>query len=341
MFIQKSFITSLVMIRYREISNFEFAKIFRIFISGSSSAGKTYFARTLLQQNLFQFSRVYYYHPDFHEHAPVSWHEELDKPVLYQAGIPSLKDLLEIPEYSCLVFDDLFSQCCESKDIDYLFRVLSSKRKLNVIIMTQRYFAEGKCGLSIRNSSNYHVLMRNADARTNLTVANSMQLKPEITKAIEVNKEKLYPYIFIDRTNQARVNSLQIFTDIFTKHLEVIIGRMKYYLITEADFVSSYKITGPNIADANKTPQLQSSSPVNSTDESSSDTDNSSQTSPSSNSSESESSQEKPRNKRVQNGSIGKSGRITKFKQRKRREQEIARVIRRHYKNAKLLSKDK
>ena len=120
----KTFSTSLVMIRYREISNFEFAQIFRIFISGSSSAGKTYFAKTLLQQNLFQFSRVYYYHPDFHEHSPVSWHEEFDKPVLYQAGIPTLKELLEIPEHSCLVFDDLFSQCCESKDIDYLFRVL-------------------------------------------------------------------------------------------------------------------------------------------------------------------------------------------------------------------------
>ena len=331
---RKTIITSLVMIRYREISNFEFAKIFRIFISGSSSAGKTYFARTLLQQNLFQFNRVYYYHPDFHEHAPVSWHEELDKPVLYQAGVPSLKDLLEIPEYSCLVFDDLFSQCCESKDIDYLFRVLSSKRKLNVIIMTQRYFAEGKCGLSIRNSSNYHVLMRNADARTNLTVANSMQLKPEITKAIEVNKEKLYPYIFIDRTNQARVNNLQIFTDIFTKHLEVIIGRMKYYLISEADFVSSYKITGSNIADANTAPQLQSKSPAHSTDESSSESSQSSQSTDSS-----DSSKEIPTNKSI-NKTARKSGRVTKFKQRKRREQEIARVIRRHYKNSKLLSQD-
>ena len=177
------------MIRFREIPNFEFAKIFRIFISGSSSAGKTYFAKTLLQSSLLDYSRIYYYHPDFHEHSPVEWHHDFTKPVLYQAGVPSLGDLLEIPEHSCLVFDDLFSQCCESKDIDYLFRVLSSKRKLNVIIMTQRYYAEGKCGLSIRNSSNYHVLMRNADARTNLNVANSMQLKAEITKAIEINKK--------------------------------------------------------------------------------------------------------------------------------------------------------
>ena len=53
--------------------------------------------------------------------------------------------------------------------------------------MAKRYFAEGKCGLSIGNNSNYHVLMRNADARPYLNVANSMQLKPEITKAIKTN----------------------------------------------------------------------------------------------------------------------------------------------------------
>ena len=326
------------MIRYREIPNFEFAKIFRIFISGSSAAGKTTFAKSLLERGLFTFNRVYYFHPDFHEHAPVEWHNELDKPVLYQAGIPSLKELLEIPEYSCLVFDDLFTQCCESKDIDYLFRVLSSKRKLNVIIMTQRYFSDGKCGLSIRNSSNYHVLMRNADARTNLIVANSMQLKPEITKAIEINKQKLYPYIFIDRTNQARVNNLQIFTDILSKHIEVVIGRMKYYLISESDFTSSFTISGENIADANSKAQLpigptNSTGPTTSTEPtsqaSSSDSDNSSassSTSSSASSSESDSSPE--------------SGPGTPKRRKRSLRKEIESVVRRYYKDAKLLGKN-
>ena len=311
------------MIRYREIPDFEFAKIFRIFISGSSSAGKTTFAKSLLERGLFAYNRVYYYHPDFHEHAPVEWHNELDKPVLYQAGIPSLKELLEIPEHSCLVFDDLFTQCCESKDIDYLFRVLSSKRKLNVIIMTQRYFSDGKCGLSIRNSSNYHVLMRNADARTNLIVASSLQLKPEITKAIEINKQKLYPYIFIDRTNQARVNNLQIFTDILSRHLEVVIGRMKYYLISEADFTSSFTISGEDIANANPKTQLPEPStdatPTGATPSSSSDSDSNSSSDTSSSDSE--------------------TG--TPAKRRKRRlRQEIESVVRRYYKDAKLLGKD-
>ena len=315
MFIQKSFITSLVMIRYREISNFEFAQIFRIFISGSSSAGKTYFAKTLLQQNLFQFSRVYYYHPDFHEHSPVSWHEEFDKPVLYQAGIPTLKELLEIPEHSCLVFDDLFSQCCESKDIDYLFRVLSSKRKLNVIIMTQRYFAEGKCGLSIRNSSNYHVLMRNADARTNLNVANSMQLKPEITTAIQENKSKLFPYIFIDRTNQARVNGLQIFIDILSSRYQVIIGRMKYYLISEADFSSNFTVKGKNIANANKKAYIRKRKITNDSTDSTESSEEDSSESYSETSSDSES--------------------------RKRHNKKLKRNIRRHKSSTKFLGKNK
>ena len=248
----------MVMIRYREISSFRFAPIFRVFISGCSASGKTFFAHQLLQSNLIEYDRVYYFHPDFHEHSPVNWHETLSKPVLYHPGIPSLEELLEIPENSVLVFDDLMTQCCEAKQIDYLFRVLSSKRKLNVIIMTQRYFSNGRNGLSIRNSSNYHVLLRNADARTNLLVANSMQLKSEITRAQADNKSRLYPYIFIDRTNEARVNNLQIYTNLFSTHKEVIIGSMKYYLISESDFNQQYHCVGENLArlNENKTDEL-------------------------------------------------------------------------------------
>ena len=246
------------MIRYREISSFKFAPIFRVFISGCSASGKTFFAHQLLQSNLIEYDRVYYFHPDFHEHSPVNWQETLSKPVLYHPGIPSLEELLEIPENSVLVFDDLMTQCCEAKQIDYLFRVLSSKRKLNVIIMTQRYFSNGRNGLSIRNSSNYHVLLRNADARTNLLVANSMQLKSEITRAQADNKSRLYPYIFIDRTNEARVNNLQIYTNLFSTHKEVIIGSMKYYLISESDFNQQYHCVGENLArlNENKTDEL-------------------------------------------------------------------------------------
>ena len=48
------------MIRYREIKP-DFPEIWRVFISGCSSAGKTYFARKLLESNLFKCSRIYIY----------------------------------------------------------------------------------------------------------------------------------------------------------------------------------------------------------------------------------------------------------------------------------------
>ena len=184
--------------------------------------------------------------------------------------------------------------------------------------MTQRYFSNGKCGLSIRNSSNYHVLLRNADARTNLLVANAMQLKPEITRAQTENKARLYPYIFIDRTNEARVKNLQIFTDIFSCHKVVIIGSMKYFLISESDFNQQYHCVGDNLARHNG---INKKTPIQSTD-------------CEAQSPEKENSRIEPRTK----SSEPKSKRAFRshFKQRRQLQQQIERALRRHKINTKL-----
>ena len=229
------------MLRYREL-DLNFSDIWRVFISGSSSAGKTFFARQILESNFFKCRRIYYYHPDIQEDFPVDWDQHLDIPICYQAGLPSQKDLLEIPHYSCVILDDQFTEACSDRTIDYLFRVLSSKRRLHVFIMTQRYFAEGSNGLNIRNSCNYHVLMNNADERTNMRVANIMNLRKSVQKAVEVNSDKLYPYIFIDKTNQARVSGVQIYTDLFSQFKQIIFKSMLSYIISEADFRSNFKV---------------------------------------------------------------------------------------------------
>ena len=213
--------------------------IWRVFISGSSSAGKTYFAKQLLKSNFFKYDRIHYFHPDIQENFPV----DLDElPVFCQAGLPSSDDLLSMPPYSVVILDDLFTEACKEKLISYLFRVLSSKKKLHIMIMTQRYFAEGPNGLNIRNCSNYHVLMRNADERTNERVGFSMKLTDEIKIANEINKNKLYPYIFIDRTNEARVSGVQVFTDIFSKHKQVIHKCTEGYLIPAEEFEEKCEI---------------------------------------------------------------------------------------------------
>ena len=246
------------MIKFTEIkSKFFDAEIWRVFISGSSSAGKTFFAKRLLSGNFFNYERVYYYHPDIAEDFPVDW-TDLGRPVIFQAGLPSRSELLDTPAYSCIVLDDLYTEACKSEDISYLFRVLSSKKKIHIIIMTQRYFAES--GLNIRNSSNFHCLMSNVDVRTNGRVGNIMGLKNEFKLADQMNESIMYPYIFLDRTNSARVRKLQVFTDIFSRYKKVVFNQMKSYIISEADFKAQFSVTGHNLAQKNETSKSKNSS---------------------------------------------------------------------------------
>ena len=57
------------MLKFREV-DIKFSNIWRVFISGSSSAGKTYFARQLLENAFIKCDRVYYFHPDIQETFP-------------------------------------------------------------------------------------------------------------------------------------------------------------------------------------------------------------------------------------------------------------------------------
>ena len=248
------------MFRYREV-NLKYSDIFRVFLSGSSSAGKTHFAHQLLKLNLFPWERIYYFHPDKQNARPVDWDY---KNILFIPGLPTLDEILEIPPNSCLIFDDLYDQCSNSRDIDYLYRVLSGKRKLHCMIMTQRYFAEGKFSLNIRNSSNYHVLMRNADEHTNTRAAHKMKLKLEVEKANELNENELYPYIFIDLNNQSRLTSIKVYIDIFSKFKKVIMKGELYYLISGCDFDYSFQKLDNSHAVRNETP-IKQETPAKST----------------------------------------------------------------------------
>ena len=224
------------MLRFRECTT-AFPEIWRVFISGSSASGKTFFTHQLIQSGFINFERIYYFHPDIHETDPIQWDRN---DIIFSAGLPDTDILLKIPENSCVILDDLFAEAKDSKAIDYLFRVLSSKRKLHCFIMTQRYFSNGTYTLNIRNSSNIHVLMRNADELSNFRVARSMNLKPEFDLAVNYTKNELYPYIFINRTNQARVNEIQVFIDIFSKFKKVIMKTGLFYLISERDFKQNF-----------------------------------------------------------------------------------------------------
>ena len=225
-----------------------YPEIWRIFISGSSSAGKTYFAKQLLASKLFDVKRIYYFHPDIHESFPIDWCNDSDTEIVCQAGLPTLEDIDQMPKHSVVVLDDLFTEVAKSELMSYLFRVLSSKKKLHLIVMTQRYYAEGAQGLNIRNCSNYHVLMSNADARTNMRVAFSMGLEKDVRAAIKANEKKLYPYIVIDRTNYARVNGLQVYIDILDKFMKVIIDGTIKVLVPDKEFKENWELVSDGYA---------------------------------------------------------------------------------------------
>ena len=234
--------------RAREIE-LKYPDIWRIFISGSSSAGKTYFAKQLLSTGLMKVERIYYFHPDIQEDFPVDWCDYFkDIPIVCESGLPTIEELNDMPPYSVVVLDDQFTECAESKQMSYLFRVLSSKKKLHLMIMTQRYYDMGSKGLNIRNCSNYHVLMSNTDIRTNHRVGFQMGLDKEIKLAEKLNKQKLYPYIVIDRTNQARVNGVQVYTDILSKHKEIILKGNAFTVVPAVEFKRKHELSSDGFA---------------------------------------------------------------------------------------------
>ena len=238
----------MVIITYKEIEKVIFGPILRVYVAGSSGSGKTSFVRKLLESNIFEFERIYYFHPDFYEEAPVDWHNSLNKQVVYQNGLPCIEKLREMPKNSVIVLDDIFDKVENSKDMDYLFRVLSGKYHLHVFVLTQRYFSNGKFCVNIRNCCDYHVLMRNADHSLTARIARSLGHTNDITTALRLTDTDLYPYVFIDKTQLARVNKIQVYIDVLSSIKVLVINSMKYYLINENDFDSTYKKIDKNLA---------------------------------------------------------------------------------------------
>ena len=229
----------MVLVSYREV-NLDYEKIYRVFISGSSGSGKTTFTKQFLNSKMINLSRVYYFHPDFHQTEPTDWQDSLKADVIFKPGIPSREFILQLKEHSCIVLDDVYDMCVDSKVIDELFRVLSGKHKIHVIVMTQRYFFQGKYSLSIRNSSNTHVLMRNVDSGEIRRISQTLGLVNEVKAATAFNSNIIYPYIFIDCSNLARAYSIVVYIDILSKRKVFLHGSMKYYILTESDFKACF-----------------------------------------------------------------------------------------------------
>ena len=242
------------------ISDNKFSFPFRMILSGSSGSGKTFFAEKLLRRNdLFKekVSNVAYYYPGYLSRVPVQWENELDIPVSYREGLPTKEELVQLPRHTCVVIDDMYDRAVQSSCIDHLFRVISGKQRLCVMIMTQNNFTKGRYGREIRNSCNFSVLFRNCcDTSINEKTAHMSGLKNAYAAASRHAENEMYPYVFIDQSQQGQLSSYRLYTDIFSRFMKVwSLSGMKGYIIGESDFeifFDIYQREGSNTFEATK-----------------------------------------------------------------------------------------
>ncbi len=233
----------------RQLNNFQFTKPIRAIFSGSSQSGKTYLIGEILenQEKLFgdRFTYVKYFYPTYLDESPVEYHTKTETPVAYQPGFPTKDDILTLPENSLVVIDDQADTAVKSDLISQLYKVISGKRNLSVILVTQNYFIQGKHSRDIRNSCNYVALFRNcADASLNRRVATAFGLKNAyIAAERDTYSTIVYPYVFIDQTQRAQLSKHRLYVDILGDFkIAYCTSGMKGYILAEKDFLAAYRI---------------------------------------------------------------------------------------------------
>ena len=234
---------------FEVINNVTFFKPMRAIFSGSSQSGKTHLIGKILQRQkrLFGdcFTQVKYFYPEYLEECPVDWHNDIETPISYHRGFPNKEEVLSMPKNSLLIIDDNMKKVVKSELMRQFFNVISGKKQISIICVTQNYFTQGTFCRDIRNSSNYVALFRNcADASLNKRVATAFGLgKSYLAAESDVFQDNVYPYVFIDQSQRAQLSSYRLYTDILGRvKIAYNAHGMKGYVLSEADFCQAYKI---------------------------------------------------------------------------------------------------
>ena len=236
----------------REISyidDFKFSLPMRAIFSGSSQSGKTYMIGEMLkyQNDIFssQFDFVKYYYPTFLDEAPVNYHEFIDTPISYTAGFPTKSEVLSYPKNTLMIIDDQSDTAVKSDLVSQIFKVISGKKSLSIILVTQNYFMQGRHSREIRNSCNYVGLFRNCcDDLLNSRVAQAFGLKAAYAAAEkDLFHCEVYPFIFIDQTQKGQISQYRLYTKIIGQIREAYSKTgMKGYILSEEDFKAGFQI---------------------------------------------------------------------------------------------------
>ena len=232
-----------------KINNVHFFKPMRAIFSGSSQSGKTHLIGRILQMQeiIFgdKFAEIKYFYPEYLDECPVDWHKFLDTPISYESGFPNKEDILKMQPNSLLVIDDNMKKIVQSELMRQFFNVISGKKNISIIAVTQNYFTQGSFSRDIRNSSNYVCLFRNcADAKLNLRVSRAFGLEKAYDAAEkEIFQNNVYPYVFIDQTQRAQLSGYRLYINILDRiKVAFNLSGMKGYILSERDFLKVYTV---------------------------------------------------------------------------------------------------
>jgi hypothetical protein len=173
---------------------------FTMTIAGSTSCGKTYFVKQLIEKRKqlidAHLTNIYY---NYAEWQSIFSDMELQDDVKFAEGLPNIN---ELEPNSLLILDDLFMQLANNKELVDLFCVKSHHKNISVIFITQSFYYDSKVMRCVTRNSHYLTLFKSPRMAA---VADqlSRQLWPQRPNYLldaynKATKDKLFSYLFLN-----------------------------------------------------------------------------------------------------------------------------------------------
>ena len=159
----------------------KFVLPFRLFLSGPSNSGKSFFILKLIKNidRVFQsgFNSIIYCHPFYDtlgkkDEKLMSDLRDTYPSIIITHEIPKLIELQRLEGPSLLILDDLITNIVKNESMSHLYSIYSSHCNISIITTTQNYFEPGKFSKTIiRNQTIIVLFQTNSDRQSTNIIA--------------------------------------------------------------------------------------------------------------------------------------------------------------------------
>ena len=162
---------------------------FRILIGGSLNSGKSTFVANLLKTKYAKnIVKVYFYGEENH--------------TVYQSKI-GLPKSLDFPRHSCIIIDNQYSKCINSKNVKKLFDK-SEKQKWSIIVTSRDLSEAGQFSHYIMTNSNYIAVSTTTNRIFNRRLAEDLDFKLPFKVAFDDVKDKAFSFLMFNQSEDAK-----------------------------------------------------------------------------------------------------------------------------------------